>query len=129
MSIHVEIVTPASVAYEGDCEMAAAPGQLGEFGVLDMHAQVLAVIDAGVVTLQAGSDITKFVVGPGFAEVGPDRMTLLVDLCESVDGVDKVAAKKELDEAFAALKGCDTGSEEGLRARRAAGLAQARLRA
>ena len=129
MSIHVEIVTPSSVAYEGDCDMASAPGQLGEFGVLNMHAQTLAVTDAGVVTLLSGSDTTKFVVGPGFADVGSDRITLLVDLCESADDVDKAAAAKQLNEAFAALKVCDTRSEEGLQIHRAAGLAQARLRA
>ena len=129
MSIHVEIVTPSSVAYEGDCEMAAAPGQLGEFGVLNMHAQTLAVTDAGVVTLVSGADITKFVVGPGFAEVGPDRITLLVDLCESADDVDKAEAAIQLKDAFAALKDCGTESEEGRQVRRAASLAQARLRA
>ncbi len=129
MTVHVEIVTPMAVAYEGDCDMAAAPGQLGEFGVLNMHAHTLAVTEAGVVTLVSGSDVTKFVVGPGFAEVGPDRITLLVDLCESADDVDKATATKELNEAFASLKSCDTESEEGLRIRRQADLAQARLRA
>jgi F-type H+-transporting ATPase subunit epsilon len=129
MSIHVEIVTPAAVAYEGDCDMAVAPGQLGEFGVLETHAQTLAVTDAGVVALHSGSDVTKFVVGPGFAEVGPDRITLLVDLCESADDVDKAEAAKQLNEAFAALKDSGTESEEGRRVRRAASLAQARLRA
>jgi F-type H+-transporting ATPase subunit epsilon len=129
VTVHVKIVTPLSVAYEGDCDMAAAPGQLGEFGVLNMHAQTLAVTEAGVVTLVSGSDVTKFVVGPGFAEVGPDRITLLVDLCESAEDVDKATATTELNEAFASLKNCDTESEEGLRVRRQANLAQARLRA
>lgn len=129
MSVHVEIVTPMAVAYEGDCDMAAVPGQLGEFGVLNKHAQTLAVTEAGVVALQSGSGTTKFVVGPGFAEVGPDRVTLLVDLCEPAENSDKAEAKKQLDEAFGALKNCDTESEEGLRVRRAASLAQARLRA
>ena len=82
MSIHVEIVTPSQVAHEGDCEMVSAPGLMGEFGVLDMHAQTLAVTQAGVVTMQSGGQVTKFVVGAGFAEVGPDRLTLLVDQCE-----------------------------------------------
>ena len=59
MSIHVEIVTPSEVAYEGDCEMASAPGLLGEFGVLDMHAQTLAVTTAGVVTMAQGGSTAK----------------------------------------------------------------------
>jgi len=129
MSIHVEIVTPSEVAYEGDCEMASAPGLLGEFGVLDFHAQTLAVTEAGVVTMKNGDDVTKLVVGPGFAEVGADRMTLLVDSCEPAGTVDKAQAKRDLDAAFAELKQYDAESEEGLQARKAADLAQARLRA
>jgi F-type H+-transporting ATPase subunit epsilon len=129
MSIHVEIVTPSAVAHEGDCEMAAAPGLMGEFGVLDFHAQTLAVTEAGVVTMKNGEDITQFVVGPGFAEVGPDRMTLLVDHCEAAGTVDKTEAKRQLDAAFAELKEHDSESEEGLQARKDADLAQARLRA
>ena len=128
MSIHVEIVTPSAVAYEGDCEMAVAPGFMGEFGVLDNHAQTLAVTDSGVVTLTAGAEKTVFVVGPGFAEVGPNRITLLVDHCEVAGTVDKSEASQQLEQAFAAVKLVDAESDEGLPARKAAGLAQARLR-
>lgn len=128
MSIHVEIVTPRAIAYEGDCDMAVAPGLLGEFGVLDQHAQTLAATDAGLVTLKTGSEVTEFVVGPGFAEVGADRVTLLVDLCEPAGTVDKAEAERQLEAAFEELKQHDAESEEGLQARKAAGLAQARLR-
>ena len=127
MSIHVEIVTPSEIAHEGDCEMVSAPGLLGEFGVLDMHAQTLAVTQAGVVTMQSGGQVTKFVVGTGFAEVGPDRLTLLVDHCESADGIDRAAAQADLDAAYTELSKHNMDSEEGLQARKKADLAQARL--
>ena len=127
MSIHVEIVTPSAVAHQGDCEMVSAPGLMGEFGVLDMHAQTLAVTQAGVVTMHSGGQVTKFVVGPGFAEVGPDRLTLLVDQCESAEGIDKAAAQADLDSAFVELSQHNMDSEEGLQAQKRASLAQARL--
>ncbi len=127
MSIHVEIVTPSEIAHEGDCEMVSAPGLMGEFGVLDLHAQTLAVTQAGVVVMQSGGEVTKFVVGPGFAEVGPDRLTLLVDQCESAVGIDKAAAQADLDAAYADLAELYMFSEEGLQARKRANLAQARL--
>ena len=127
MSIQVEIVTPARIAHSGTCDTAAAPGLLGEFGVLEQHAQMLAVTQAGVVTLSSGDETTKLVVGPGFAEVGPDRLTLLVDHCEGVDGIDKDQAKADLEAAYTELSKHGAGSEEGLRARKEADLAQARL--
>jgi len=129
MSIHVEIVTPSQVAHEGDCEMVSAPGVLGEFGVLEQHAPTVAVTQTGVVMMKTGDQVTKFVVGPGFAEVGATRMTLLVDSCESVDGIDKAAAQSDLDAAFAEMAKFNTESEEGILARKRAELAQARLSA
>ena len=127
MSIQVEIVTPARIAYSGTCDTAAAPGLMGEFGVLEQHAQMLAVTQAGVVTMSSGDETTKLVVGPGFAEVGPERLTLLVDHCEDVDGIDKDQAKADLEAAYTELSKHEAGSEEGLRARKEADLAQARL--
>jgi F-type H+-transporting ATPase subunit epsilon len=127
MSIQVEIVTPARIAYSGSCDTAAAPGLLGEFGVLEQHAQMLAVTQAGVVTMSLGDEITKLVVGPGFAEVGPERLTLLVDHCEGVDGIDKDQAKSDLQAAYTELSKHEAESEDGLRARKEADLAQARL--
>ena len=77
--------------------------------------------------MTSGGEVTKVVVGPGFAEVGPDRVTLLVDQCEPSDGIDKVQAQKDLDEAFASLKIHSADSEEGMQARKNADLAMARL--
>ena len=129
MSIHVEIVTPARIAYSGTCDTASAPGFLGEFGVLERHAQMLSVTQAGLVTMVSGGETTKLVVGPGFAEVGTDRLTLLVDQCEDVAGIDKEQAKADLDAAYTELSKHEADSEGGLRARKAADLAQARLQA
>jgi F-type H+-transporting ATPase subunit epsilon len=127
MSLHLEIVTPSEIAFSGECVTVTAPGLLGEFGVLDGHAQTLAVTVAGVVRLQTASGELQFVVGPGFAEVGPGRLTLLVDLCEPGDAVDKAAAKAEIAAAYGVLKVKSSESEEGLSARRQVDLATARL--
>ena len=129
MSIHVEIVTPSALAHAGDCDMVSAPGLLGEFGVLETHAQTLAVTQAGVVSMQSGGETTKFVVGPGFAEVGAESLTLLVDQFELAEGIDKAAAQADLDAAFAEMAKYSMDSEEGIQARKRAELAQARLSA
>ena len=62
MSIHVEIVTPYEVAYEGDCGWRRTGCSV--VGVLDMHAQTLRSPPRVSSPAQGG---TKFVVGPGFA--------------------------------------------------------------
>ena len=129
MGLAVEIVTPAAVAWQGDAVEVQAPGLAGEFGALVDHAPMLAVTRAGVVSVHTEGGVDRMVVGAGFAEVGPDRVTLLVDLCESASDVDKSAASEALAAAEAVLSSADPQSDEWARARREADLAAARLEA
>lgn len=127
MGLNVEIVTPAAVAFTGEVSEVQVPGLLGEFGVLPGHAQLLAVTQPGRVTLQTEEGPEMLLVGAGFAEVGPDRVTLLVDLCEAVGAVDRATLEKELADAIAALGSVDVESDEGLQIQKRIDLATARL--
>ena len=127
MALTVEIVTPAAIAFSGEVSEVQAPGVLGEFGVLSGHAQMLAVTQPGRVTLRTEEGTQMMLVGAGFAEAGPDRVTLLVDLCEEVGAVDRATAEKELSEAVAALGNVDVESDEGLQIQKRIDLATARL--
>jgi F-type H+-transporting ATPase subunit epsilon len=127
VSLTVEIVTPSEIVFSGSVDQIQAPGVLGEFGVLEQHASMLAVTTAGRVTLYIGEEVRTMVVGPGFAEVGPDQVTLLVDLCEASDAVDTNTAKADLDTAYAELCKVDAFSDEGLLLQKRIDLAQARI--
>ena len=128
MALQIEIVTPSKVAWKGEVTELQAPGIAGEFGVLADHTPMLAVTRAGVVTLHgaAGGD-SRMVVGPGFAEVGPNQVTLLVDLCEPASSVDKDAAQTALGDAEGRLAAAEPGSAAYESARKDVALAQARL--
>ncbi len=142
MSLTVEIVTPSRKSFEGTAEQVQAPGWLGEMGVLPRHAAVLTLTRAGVVTLQGARgqltvdkepmDVTgsrRLVVGPGFAEIGPDRVTLVVELCEDGQGVDKAAAAAALSKHEGEMAQVDGSSLAFRLAQKAADLARARLSA
>lgn len=142
MSLTVEIVTPTRKAFDGSADQVQAPGWLGEIGVLPKHAAVLTLTRAGVVTLVsttgqltldkepvAISGTRRLVVGPGFAEVGPDRVTLVVELCEDGASVDKNAAAAALSAAEAEMVKVDGNSLAFRMASKAADLARARLSA
>jgi F-type H+-transporting ATPase subunit epsilon len=127
MSIHVEIVTPTSTAWTGEVTEVQAPGFYGEFGVLPDHAPLLSVVRAGIVTLFTESGTERFVVGNGFVEAGPHKLTLLTDLCEAVDTVDKAVAQTLLETSEKILGSTEAESGEGVNAARNADLARARL--
>jgi F-type H+-transporting ATPase subunit epsilon len=127
MSLQVQIVTPAKVAWTGEVSEAQVPGFLGEFGALPNHAAMLAVTRAGVITLHSSDGTQRLVIGPGFAEVGPAELTLLVASCEEADSVDKAAAQAALTAAEGALASADAGSEAWKQAQAAIELATARI--
>ena len=83
MALRVEIVTPTKIAFTGEADQVQAPGQLGEFGVLPKHELMVALTQPGIVTQHTGGSQQAFKVGTGFAEVGGDHVTLLVDSCEA----------------------------------------------
>lgn len=127
MSVTVEIVTPSAVVFTGTVDQIQAPGVLGEFGVLEQHAAMLAVTTAGTVSLHTAEGVQRMVVGPGFAEIGSDQVTLLVDRCEDEGAVDSATAKADLEEAFVALSKVDVMSDDGVLLQKRIDLAQARI--
>tara|TARA_B110000037_G_C17015090_1_gene462924 strand:+ start:391 stop:795 length:405 start_codon:yes stop_codon:yes gene_type:complete len=127
MALTVEIVTPTSVAYSGEANQVLAPGFLGEFGILPEHTLYLSAIKAGVVEVHSDGETTRFVVGRGFAEAGPDRLTLLTELCETAEDIDKAAAATLLDESEKTLTTADPNSSDWAKANHKAELARARM--
>ena len=93
MSLSIKIVTPASLAYEGNAEEIIVPGWSGQYGVLSHHANMLTLSKPGVLNLR--QDLTKvtdedkkFLVGKGFVEISNSHLTVLVDLCENIEDID-----------------------------------------
>jgi len=127
MTVRFEIVTPTRVALQGEADEVQAPGLQGEFGVLGDHAALLAATRAGVVTVFQAGQAKRVVVGPGFAEVANGEVTLLVDLCEDGEDVDKAQAAKDLASAENILGAASPDSREFAEATRTAALATARL--
>ncbi|RME22911.1 MAG: ATP synthase F1 subunit epsilon [Deltaproteobacteria bacterium] len=128
--LHVEIVTPGAVAWKGEATEVQVPGLLGEMGVLDGHAQVLALTRTGVVRLQLEGGATEtLIVGPGFAELTPLGVTMLVDMVEPAGTVDHATAQRDLEAAEAALAQAQDGTDAWREAEYRAELARARLSA
>lgn len=105
-SLQLDIVTPERNVYSGPVAGVTLPAWNGQLGVLPDHDTLLALLRGGVATVAAPEGELRFVVGRGFAEIGPTQVTLLTDSCEPAASVDKqqaqadlAAAERELDEA------------------------------
>ena len=76
--MELKIITPESTLFAGTADQVQVPGTLGDFGVLPGHAPFISTIRPGVVTIDAEGKQSKFGVIGGFAEVTPERCTLLL---------------------------------------------------
>ncbi len=108
--LHLEIVTPSRRVVEVAVDEVRLPGALGEMGVLPGHIPLLTALAAGPLTYYEGSAVTRYAVQGGFAEVLPDRVTILATVAKTGDDIDLVAAKTSLEEAQGKLK--DATAEE-----------------
>lgn len=114
--IHLEVVTRAGVALRADVDEVQAPSVYGEFGVLPGHIPLLAALRSGILTWRNKGDAKRAVIGPGFAEAGPDKVLVITEHFVPEDDIDPGATRKSLEEARDALdKLKDAGVETGAR--------------
>ena len=76
-SIDLQIVTPDRLIAREQVDEVQIPGAEGYFGVLPGHTPLLAALGDGTLWYRKGQEKTYLTIGGGFAEVLPDRVTLL----------------------------------------------------
>jgi F-type H+-transporting ATPase subunit epsilon len=79
------------------------PGADGYFGVLPGHTPLLASLQVGTLWYRQGSEKHYLAMAFGFAEVQPDRVTILAQIAEKPDEIDPVRAEVARTRAEARL--------------------------
>jgi F-type H+-transporting ATPase subunit epsilon len=87
-AFHFDLVSPEQVLFSGEVEHVVVPGAEGEFGVLAGHAPLVATLRPGILKILGPGQPQRIMVVGGFAEVGPDGLTVLADLAVPVDELD-----------------------------------------
>ena len=105
------LVSPEKLLFSGEVEQVDVPGSEGDFGVLAGHAPLITLIRPGVLTVYAGGEQTKLVVLGGFAEVGPDGLTVLADVATTLEDVDRAALQAQIAKMEQDIKDIAAGSE------------------
>jgi F-type H+-transporting ATPase subunit epsilon len=83
------------------------PGSEGYFGVLPGHTPLLASLAVGELWYRKGQEKTFLSIAFGFAEVLPDRVTVLARLAERAEEIDAEradAARRRAEERLAQPK-------------------------
>jgi F-type H+-transporting ATPase subunit epsilon len=100
----LEVVTPDRSVVTERVDEVEIPGADGYFGVLPGHTALLAMLKVGELWYRKGSEKHHLSIAFGFAEVLPDRVTILAELAERADEIDvsrAEAAKRRAEERIA----------------------------
>jgi len=108
--VKFELVSPEKLLLSEEVAMVVVPGTEGNFGVLPGHALLISAVRPGIIDVY-GSDqravTQRLFVSGGFAEVSPERCTVLADEAMPVKDIDRAAVEgvaKALEGEVAGLK-------------------------
>jgi F-type H+-transporting ATPase subunit epsilon len=109
-TVQFELVSPERLLVSGPVEMVVVPGAEGDFGVLPGHAPLISTVRTGVISIFDGGKVNRRIfVSGGFAEVTPERCTVLADEAVALDSVDRAAIDARIKAARDDL--ADAGSD------------------
>jgi F-type H+-transporting ATPase subunit epsilon len=104
-SIELQIVVPDRAIVKEQVDEVEIPGVDGYFGVLPGHTPLLAGLSVGEMWYRKGQEKTYLAIAYGFAEVLPDRVTILAQLAERAEEIDMERAQRARERASGRLEG------------------------
>jgi F-type H+-transporting ATPase subunit epsilon len=107
MPLHLEIVTPEKLAYQGEVDSVVLPGSEGELGVLPHHAPLISTLGAGELRLRTAGQEESFAIVGGFLQVLPDRVVVMAETAD-------IASEIDLEKAQEARRNAEQMLESGI---------------
>ena len=106
--VQFELVSPEKLLLSEAVDMVVVPGTEGNFGVLPGHSLLISTVRPGVIDVYDGATVSERIfVSGGFAEVTPERCTVLATEVAPVTELNRTEAEKRLAEAEADLASLD----------------------
>ena len=89
----LRIITPDRVFYENRVEMVEFNTTEGEIGVLPGHIPLTVIIKPGVLNITESDGEKEAALHAGFAEILPNKVTILAEIVEWPDEIDGARAE------------------------------------
>jgi F-type H+-transporting ATPase subunit epsilon len=107
-TFQLEIVTPEKKVVDTAAEEVQIPGKNGYLGVLPGHAPLITELAVGEITFREHSAEQRLAVAWGFAEVLPNKVTILAESAERPSEINVERARKAKERAEQRLTSGDT---------------------
>jgi F-type H+-transporting ATPase subunit epsilon len=110
-TFQLEIVTPEKKVVDTPAEEAQIPGKNGYLGILPGHAPLITELAVGEITYRSQAKEERLAVAWGFAEVLPDKVTILAETAERPSEIDVERAREAKQRAEQRLASVDTEAD------------------
>jgi F-type H+-transporting ATPase subunit epsilon len=107
-TFQLEIVTPEKMVVRDSAEEVLIPGRNGYLGILPHHAPLITELGAGEINYRRDDQVHRFSVAWGFAEILPDRVTVLAETVERASEINVSRAEDDVRKAEDSLKSSNT---------------------
>ncbi len=100
----LEIITPTRVFYRGQASMVEFTAEDGQIGVYKRHIPLSTVVAPGILTIHEPEGNRIATLMDGFAQILPDSVTIMTEIAEWPDEIDKGRAQAARERAEERLK-------------------------
>jgi F-type H+-transporting ATPase subunit epsilon len=108
MPVELEIVSPEKLLLARAVDMVVIPASEGDLGVLPNHSPMIVLLRGGTIAIHEGGRVTdRLYVSGGFAEITPERCTVLADEAVPTGELSREEGERRLGEAEAAYQAAD----------------------
>jgi F-type H+-transporting ATPase subunit epsilon len=104
MPLQVSVVTPEREVYSGEATFVVARAANGDVGILPSMAPFLSAVHHRRLVIEDEDGQTYIAVHGGFLEVFHDKVTVLTQVAEVADEIDLERARRQREEAEAAMQ-------------------------
>jgi F-type H+-transporting ATPase subunit epsilon len=87
--LQIRIITPLDILLEQEVTLVTMPGEEGEFGVLPLHAPLIASLKPGLVKISNVDQNLKYFVWGGIARVTGGDVDIITEFAINVASTDK----------------------------------------
>jgi len=97
--LEVELVTPERILLQAQVDELNVPGELGYLGILPGHTALLTTLGEGELMVRQGATQRFLAVFWGYMEVNGDKVTILAEVAEPGEEIDRARAEAARDRA------------------------------
>ena len=118
--INFDFVSPEESIVSSEVDMVQIPAVEGDSGILPNHAPYMTILRQGIVEVTFDKDnIKKYLVEGGFADVTPQKMTILAESSLNLTDIDSLLLKEKIEQIDENISNANDSDKELLIERKA----------